>query len=127
MSCENFPTRAQNKRYLGDMIEKLIEEAKTGDSFADIPLDLRHHKPKPKYTWPKEWNMTEKRKLELEAGRDQNQKLLGSVTVDGNMAVDEAVAKIPALSSVLAPKVGGGGSSSGKAKLGKPNHRHRGR
>jgi len=28
MSCEMFETQAQNKRYLGDLVDKLLEEAR---------------------------------------------------------------------------------------------------
>ncbi|RKP07042.1 mitochondrial ribosomal subunit protein-domain-containing protein [Thamnocephalis sphaerospora] len=38
-SCERFPSRVQNKRYLSDLLDKVIAEAKNGeDTFADIPL-----------------------------------------------------------------------------------------
>ena len=30
MSCEMFETQAQNKRYLGDLVDKLLEEARVG-------------------------------------------------------------------------------------------------
>lgn len=32
MSCEMFENQAQNKRYLGDLVEKLIAEAKVGNA-----------------------------------------------------------------------------------------------
>ncbi len=68
MSCESFETQAQNKRYLADTITKLIAEAKDleTDSFADVPLDTRHHKPRIKHKFPKEWAMTAERKAQLE-------------------------------------------------------------
>lgn len=75
MSSERFPHRKQNKKYLLDVLNKLIAEAKvisTGgsphprhsidflfskqdskDTFADIPLDLP--KPKQRLEFPKEW------------------------------------------------------------------------
>ncbi|KAF2718774.1 hypothetical protein K431DRAFT_287377 [Polychaeton citri CBS 116435] len=68
MSCENFETQAMNKRYLADTIQKLIAEAKTND-FADVPLDVRHVKPKPKVHFPKEWRMTAERRQALDARR----------------------------------------------------------
>lgn len=98
MSCENFDHQAQNKRYLSDQIDKLIEAAKvtsltsaldllaspyglkeastlmrkiqdTTDTFADVPLDLRHHPIKPKPKFPVEWRLTEARKKELDEMR----------------------------------------------------------
>jgi small subunit ribosomal protein S35 len=33
MSCEMFETQAQNKRYLGDLVDKLLQEARVGISF----------------------------------------------------------------------------------------------
>lgn len=30
MSCDSFESSAQNKRYLGDLVERLIDEAKVG-------------------------------------------------------------------------------------------------
>jgi len=63
MSCESFETAAQNKRYLGDLVDMLIKEAKdTSDTFADMPLDFRHHKPKVFHHFPEEWKMTQKRR-----------------------------------------------------------------
>lgn len=93
MSCEKFPSSAQNKRYLGDLINTLITEAKKGDSFADVPLDTRHHKPKPKVLFPSSWIMTEERRTQLQATRDERKKAelerLNNV-VDGNEAIAAA-------------------------------------
>lgn len=97
MSCEKFPARAQNKRYLGDLVNSLIKEAKEGDAFADVPLDLRYHTPaKPKLRFPEAWKMTEDRKKQLEARRaeKQQQKLL---PLDGNAIVQRAVETMPSL------------------------------
>ncbi|KAJ5136204.1 hypothetical protein N7448_004758 [Penicillium atrosanguineum] len=69
MSSEQFGSRAQNKRYLADVINSLIKEAKTGDAYTDIPLDLRHHKPKTRVQFPEAWNMTEERRQQLAARR----------------------------------------------------------
>ena len=38
MSCEMFETQAQNKRYLGDLVDKLLEEAKVYVSPVVNPL-----------------------------------------------------------------------------------------
>lgn len=71
MSCESFETQAQNKRFLGDTIEKLIAEAKdpNADSFEDVPLDVRHHKFKKVFTFPEDWKLTPERRAELEERR----------------------------------------------------------
>lgn len=103
MSCEKFPARAQNKRYLGDLINTLVKEAKEGDSFADIPLDLRHHTPsKPKIPFPNSWNMTEERKKQLEAKRAERQQSHRSV-VDGNEIAIQAAKTMPALKEPVNP------------------------
>jgi Mitochondrial ribosomal subunit protein len=71
MSCETFDTPAQNKRYLGDQVEVLLKEARDpADTFADVPFDFRHHRPKPVYTFPEEWKMTPERKAELVQARE---------------------------------------------------------
>ncbi|KKK19457.1 hypothetical protein ARAM_004143 [Aspergillus rambellii] len=102
MSCEKFSTRAQNKRYLGDLINTLIKEAKEGDSFADIPLDLRHHKPKQKLRFPQSWAMTETRRKQIEANRAERARRENSSTiVDGNSVVARAALALPALNPAL--------------------------
>ncbi|KAI7898968.1 mitochondrial ribosomal subunit protein-domain-containing protein [Cokeromyces recurvatus] len=54
ISCERFPRRKQNKKFIMDTLQKLIKEAKdTKDTFADIPLNLP--KPKQRLEFPKEW------------------------------------------------------------------------
>lgn len=82
MACEKFEAPAQNKRYLGDLVNKLIDEAKNGDdSFKDIPLDLRHHKSKAKKSikFPEEWRLKPGRIQELLLAR-QEQKLLADAS-----------------------------------------------
>ncbi|KAI1260977.1 mitochondrial ribosomal subunit protein-domain-containing protein [Xylariaceae sp. FL1019] len=72
MSCEQFDHPAQNKRYLSDLVNKLVTEAKDGkDTFEDVPLDTRHHKFKVQHKFPKEWRMTEERKKFIEDSRQQ--------------------------------------------------------
>ncbi|KAL2418257.1 Small ribosomal subunit protein mS35 [Exophiala dermatitidis] len=78
MSSEKFEAPAQNKRYLGDLVNKLLDEARNGaDSFEDIPLDFRHHKSKKQVTFPEEWKLKPGRIQELLRAR-QNQALLGA-------------------------------------------------
>ncbi|KAI9787970.1 MAG: 37S ribosomal protein S24, mitochondrial [Candelina submexicana] len=72
MSSEQFETQAQNKRYLGDLVDTLLAEAKdSSDMFEDIPLDFRHHKFKHKPRFPEHWQMTPERKRQLDATRRQ--------------------------------------------------------
>jgi small subunit ribosomal protein S35 len=103
MSTEKYTSRAQNKRYLGDLVQALIQQAKEGDSFADIPLDLRHHKPKKKISFPDSWAMTEERKKQLDATRsertiaEKDRRLI----VDGNEVITHAIKTIPSLKSPL--------------------------
>ncbi|KAL7270974.1 37S ribosomal protein S24, mitochondrial [Rhizina undulata] len=76
MSCEMFEQPAQNKRYLSDVLDRLIAEAKDlTESFEDIPFDFRHHKfKKPKPKFPKEWLMTEERRKQLDEARAKEQE-----------------------------------------------------
>ncbi|KAL2821943.1 mitochondrial ribosomal subunit protein-domain-containing protein [Aspergillus granulosus] len=108
MSCEKFATRAQNKRYLGDLVGTLLKEAKEGDSFADIPLDLRHHKPKKSIKFPSSWVMTEQRKQQLEASRAERarQESERQGIVDGKSVIAEAAKVLPALNPSLRLKAG---------------------
>lgn len=87
MSCESFESQAQNKRFLGETIGKLLAEAKDpkADSFEDVPLDLRHVENKrmqrkqkallrarlgnPNTGFPVEWRMTPERRAELDERR----------------------------------------------------------
>lgn len=87
MSCESFESQAQNKRFLGETIGKLLAEAKdpNADSFEDVPLDLRHVENKrmqrkqkallrarlgnPNTGFPVEWRMTPERRAELDEKR----------------------------------------------------------
>ncbi|RAL01170.1 mitochondrial 37S ribosomal protein mS35 [Aspergillus ibericus CBS 121593] len=103
MSCEKFHHRAQNKRYLGDTIKALIKEAKEGDSFTDVPLDVRHHKPKVSHRFPESWVMTPERKKQLEARRAERQRQ-EQEQVDGNRVVLQASRTLPSLNPALNAK-----------------------
>lgn len=97
LSCEQFDTQAQNKRFLGETINKLLDEAKDGkDTFADVPFDFRHHKPKPVYEFPKEWRLTPERKEYLAEKRAQalladQQKDFKGELIDGNKIVESSL------------------------------------
>ncbi|KAK5045251.1 hypothetical protein LTR84_009357 [Exophiala bonariae] len=100
MSSEKFEAPAQNKRYLGDLVNKLIDEAKNGeDNFKDIPLDLRHHKSKKHIKFPDEWRIKPGRIQELLLAR-QEQKLLVDATpvnpLDGKGLVHSYVESLTA-------------------------------
>lgn len=102
MSCEKFTDRAQNKRYLGDLVSSLVREAREGDSFADVPLDLRHHKPKKELHFPREWNMTERRKRQLQNKRARRERVASERhPVDGNFVVALAAKRLPSLNPAL--------------------------
>ena len=91
MSCEKFETPAQNKRYLGDLIQSLIKEAQDPtDTFEDIPLDLRHHKVKPKPPFPDEWRLNEATARKINAERTETKLLAETV---GTVDVEEVVAQ----------------------------------
>ena len=98
MSCESFETQAQNKRFLGDTVEKLIAEAKdTTDTFEDVPLDLRHTKKRKEFVFPPEWKITSEngRQAELEERRrtmllEEGRKVEENKVVSGAAAIEEA-------------------------------------
>ncbi|KAK6530133.1 37S ribosomal protein S24, mitochondrial [Orbilia ellipsospora] len=69
-SCEMFEHQHQNKRWLSELIDKLVEEARDDtDTFEDVPFDFRHHKFKKQKSFPKEWRMPAE-KLELKRLKD---------------------------------------------------------
>ncbi|KAK2615726.1 hypothetical protein N8I77_002460 [Diaporthe amygdali] len=98
MSCESFEHQAQNKRYLAELVEKLVTEAKDPtDTFEDIPLDLRHHTFKVKPKFPKEWRLSEERVKELQTHYQQARladktKQEEGTLVDGIQAIQKAIA-----------------------------------
>lgn len=89
MSCEKFGGQAQNKRYLGDQVKKLLEESKTGDMFEDVPFDFRHHKPKVTHDFPEAWKVSGEAGVQrmLEA-RGQTLLLDGQRPVDGKRLME---------------------------------------
>ncbi|KAK3295020.1 mitochondrial ribosomal subunit protein-domain-containing protein [Chaetomium fimeti] len=97
MSCERFEHQAQNKRYLGDLVDKMVATAKDPtDMFEDLPLDTRHHKFKPKLKFPRDWYLTEQRKTQLEAQRKQallldEEKRTEGALIDGVDTIQQAL------------------------------------
>lgn len=97
MSTDALETQAQNKRHLAETINNLIAECRdpNADSFADVPLDTRHHKRKPVYKFPEAWVMTPERKAELDAKRktamlEEAKKVEEDKLVSGLRAIEEA-------------------------------------
>ena len=97
MSCEQFDTQAQNKRFLGETIKSLLAEAKDKtDTFADVPFDFRHHKPKVFHAFPDAWKITperekylaDKRRAELALYDEKVQK---GTLIDGMKEVQTAL------------------------------------
>ena len=117
ISCESFEHQAQNKRYLGDLVQKLIAEAKNEeDMYEDIPLDFRHHKFKRKLLFPEDWKITSERREELDAGRQQalladEKKVEQNRMVDGILLIKEAMEAMPV--RVATPKLA---TQQGRAK-----------
>ncbi|QDS67886.1 hypothetical protein FKW77_008066 [Venturia effusa] len=95
MASESMETQAQNKRYLGDLVTKLIKESKDPkDTFEDIPVDFRHHKPKAFHRLPEGWKLTPERRREL---AEKKRKALEADTgklVDGKAAIEEALRRL---------------------------------
>ncbi|KAK3316718.1 mitochondrial ribosomal subunit protein-domain-containing protein [Apodospora peruviana] len=125
MSCERFEHQAQNKRYLGDLVQKMIATAQVSiplgpclcldptDMFEDVPLDTRHHKLTSKPRFPKEWRMSEERRAELESIRrtafelDQKKQKSGRL-VDGVKIIEKHLQNVPVMEDqpVMARRVG---------------------
>lgn len=101
MSSEMFETQAQNKRYLGDLVDTLMAEAKDEkDMFEDVPLDFRHHKFRRKVEFPEGWKLTRERRERLEEERKvreerQKQREEEGTLVQGVRIVEEAMARLP--------------------------------
>ena len=97
MSSESFETQAQNKRYLGDLVDVLMAEAKDEtDTLEDIPVDFRHVKWKPKLEFPEHWKLTEERRQVLEkqwaeAEARESERLAEGTVVDGVALIEAAI------------------------------------
>ncbi|TVY34131.1 37S ribosomal protein S24, mitochondrial [Lachnellula subtilissima] len=122
MSCEMYETQAQNKRYLGDLIDTLLKEARDPtDTFADVPLDIRHHHFKPKLRFPQEWALTDERREQLAQYRlqmeqkDQKLELEGQL-VDGLKQIEQVISRPIAEVALPEMVLAGGKVAGGKAK-----------
>ena len=100
MSCESFETQAQNKRYLGDLVDTLMKTAKDNtDNFDDVPADFRHHTPKPFHRLPERWKLTPERKRQLEEKRrqaleDERMRKDTGKLVDGVGVIEQAMKRL---------------------------------
>lgn len=125
ISSEMFETQAQNKRYLGDLVDTLMAEAKDeGDLFEDVPLDFRHHKVESRPEFPEEWKLDQGRKARLEAGRreraeeESRREQLGAV-VTGASVIEMAMLKVPVVDEsrvLLEAQQGKRGQAKGKGR-----------
>lgn len=126
MSSEMFPTQAQNKRYLGDLVDSLVAEAKNDDdTFDDVPCDFRHHKWKRKLVFPEQWKMTEQRKAQLEAFRveraeEEARRVESGRIVQGVRVIEAALRVAPVAEEsrrvVVEAQQKGKGKDKGKGK-----------
>jgi small subunit ribosomal protein S35 len=103
MSSEMFQTQAQNKRYLGDLVDTLMAEAKNAstedggkDPFDDVPVDFRHVKWEKKIEFPEGWKLTDKRRAELKATWEASEareaeRIEAGRVVDGVLLINEAM------------------------------------
>ncbi|MCJ1282745.1 37S ribosomal protein S24, mitochondrial [Xylographa opegraphella] len=96
MSCEMFETQAQNKRYLGDLVDTLIKEAKEGEAFEDVPVDFRHVKWQDRKEFPEGWKLSggkrealEERRRERE--RKEQERVARGQIVDGVRVIEAAM------------------------------------
>ena len=101
MSSETYETQAENKRYLGDLVNVLMTEAKDEtDTLEDIQVDFRHVKWKPRLEFPERWKVTEERRGLLEKqwaeaeARESKRQVDGSM-VDGIALIEEAAKRLP--------------------------------
>jgi small subunit ribosomal protein S35 len=116
MSCEQFDTQAQNKRFLGETIASLIKEAKDmKDKFEDVPFDFRHHKPKKRFEFPKEWVLTAERKQYLQSKRAEqakldDERLNNGKMIDGTTVIDTSLPFLTETAQAEAVPVMAGGA-----------------
>ena len=92
MSCEMFETQAQNKRYLGDLVDTLMMESRNQsdaeggtDAFDDVPVDFRHVKWKTKPQFPETWKLTPERKAQLKRERAERAQAEAERIENGEM------------------------------------------
>jgi len=122
MSCEMFANQAQNKRYLSDLVDNLLQEARDPtDTFEDVPLDTRHHTFKVKPKFPREWRMTDERRAELQAARERSmltdqEKVLKETMLDGVQEIKTALHRPRATPEPVAVPIAAGPEGRGRGK-----------
>ena len=131
MSSEMFETQAQNKRYLGDLVDTLVAEARGEnaqdeggkDAFDDVAVDFRHVKWKPRKVFPEEWKLTAERKRQLEADRMQRaeaeqERVEAGQVVEGIKFIEAALRAAPVRieSKVVVEAQQGKGKGKGKKR-----------
>ena len=124
MSCESFEHPAQNKRYLSDLVDKLIVSAKDKtDMFEDVPLDMRHHKFKKPLKFPKAWNLTPEKRELLSQHREKllledKARVEGEGFVDGQACIEQHYVNMSMESEAVPVAVlrGGNAKAGGKMK-----------
>jgi small subunit ribosomal protein S35 len=127
MSCESFETQAQNKRYLGDLVYKLLKTAKdeSTDGFEDMPVDERHIKKKTYHQFPERWKVTPQRKMELEERRakelegEASRRQAGNL-VDGAEVIQNALERLGMREMVEERAKGRLGGGAAKVVKGRP-------
>jgi small subunit ribosomal protein S35 len=66
------------------------------DDFEDVPFDFRHHRPKKRTEFPKEWVLTAARKQYLEnkrveQARMDDQRLNNGQMIDGKLVIETSL------------------------------------
>lgn len=125
MSSEMFETQAQNKRYLGDLVDTLIAETKNEeDMFEDVPVDFRHVKWKNKPRFPEAWKLTPQKRDQLEADREsrslaERERIEEGKLVDGMKLIEAAIRAAPVVDNsrvLLEAQKGKAGKGKGRAR-----------
>ena len=124
MSCEMFETQAQNKRYLGDLVDTLMKEAREGEGFEDVGVDFRHVKWKDRKEFPEAWKLSGGKRKALEERREERERnererVARGQIVDGVGVIDAAMRAVRVEERVEIPmgkKLLGGKERAGGGK-----------
>ncbi|MCJ1397171.1 37S ribosomal protein S24, mitochondrial [Xylographa trunciseda] len=124
MSCEMFETQAQNKRYLGDLVDTLITEAKEGEGFEDVGVDFRHVKWKDRNEFPEGWKLSGGKRKALEERREERERnekerLESGRIVDGVGVIEAAMRAAKVEERVEIPVSKRVAAGRGKQKVGR--------
>ena len=124
MSCEMFETQAQNKRYLGDLVDTLMREAREGEGFEDIGVDFRHVKWKDRKEFPEGWKLSGGKRKALEERRQERQRIeservVRGEIVDGVEVIEAAMRAATVEETVEVPVAKGVAGGKGRQKVGR--------